>query len=207
LLVSFGGAAAWGHARESRAAGLAVKHGFAASKGEATLADRCAGVMTEDYKTTTGPRKAGIGEQAFAAMVPEICELGVARGLIADDGTMSEESGFRLTTDVMNTMGQAKVQTLMFTELAVTYGLARPGKVTRYHRCVAMAYAGWDAAQAQQAELPSKSNWRRGAREGCARALERGLLPASGSPKTGTAEEIELMGLICSAARRSGSCV
>lgn len=207
LVLAAGGSVAWGEARENRAAGLAVKHGFAASKSEATLPDRCAGVMIEDYKTTSDPRKAGIGEQAFTVLVPEVCELGVSRGLVSDDGTMTEDSGFQLTLDVMNQMGPDRVQTLMFNELAVNYGLAQPGKAKRWHRCVAMAYSGWDAAEDQRSSMPSREAWRRGAREACTAGVRSGIVPASGVPEVGSPEADELFALICSTARQQDSCV
>jgi hypothetical protein len=207
LVLVAGGAAAWGHARESRAAGLAVKHGFASSKDEASLSDRCAGVMIEDFETSTDPRKAGIGEKAFTVLVPEVCELGVSRGLVAADGTMTEESGYQLTLDVMNKLGPDSAQTLIFNELAVNYGLAQPGKATRWHRCVAMAYSGWDAAQAQGASMPSREAWRRGARDACTEGIRRGIVPASGVPEVGSPEAEELFALVCASARKQDSCV
>jgi hypothetical protein len=198
LGLAFGGVALWGQLRESRADGLAVKYGASPSEGQATLADRCTGVMREEYSTTTNPAKAGIGPEAYALMVPKVCALGVERGLIADDGTMSEQSGFELTTAVMERMGPARVQTLVFNELAVTeYHLAEPGHVTRWDRCVAMGYSGWDA-QPAQAGLPPLDVARRALREMCTVGIERGIIPESGAPMTDSPDGRELQQLMLS---------
>lgn len=207
LIAVAGGAAAWGQARESRAAGLAVKHGFATSEDDATLPDSCAGVMIEDFKTSADAGSTGIGEQAFTVLVPEVCELGVARGLVAADGTMTEEAGFRLTTDIVNQMGPARVKTLIYNELAVSYGLAPPGKTKRWHRCVAMVYSGWDAAEKERATMPPQEAWQRGAREACTTGVRLGIVPASGVPDVGSPEANHLFALVCAAARQQDSCV
>lgn len=171
-----------GQVREGRAAELAVKYGSAPSKGEATLADRCIGVMREDYATTDDPRTAGMGPKTFALLAPKVCALGVDRGLVEDDGTMTEQSGFQLMTAVMRRMGAAAIQTLTFNELAVdTYKLAKPGKVTRWHRCVAMAYSGWDA-QPEEAGEDARALWQRASRRACTLGIKRGIVPASGVP-------------------------
>lgn len=189
----------WGHLRESRADGLAVKYGAATSEGAATLADRCTGVMREDYATTSDPRVAGIGPKTYAFLVPKVCTLGVARGLVADDGTMSEQSGFELTTAVTKRMGQERIQTLIFDELAVgQYHLAEPGKVTRWHRCVAMAYSGWDAQPDGVADPSATKLWRRASRQACKLGVQRGIVPKSGAPAVGTAAADELNHLILS---------
>jgi hypothetical protein len=186
----------WGHLRENRADGLAVKWGAAASKGEATLADRCVGVMHEDFATTDDPGAAGLGEEAFAAMVPEICELGVERSLISDDGTMSEESGAELTRVVIGRMGEERIKTINFSDLAVNrYQLAKPGRVTRWHRCVAMAYSGWDA-QPEQAAAEATKLFRLASRTACTAGVKRGIVPESGAPTVGSQAANELTGLI-----------
>jgi hypothetical protein len=205
LAFAAGGAAAWAHARESRASSLAVKYGLAPSKGEATQVDRCTAVMLEDYESAGEAEKAGLGADAFGVLAPRVCSLGVSRGLVSSDGTMSDESSFGLTMDVMNQMGPARIQTLIFNELAVTYGLAQPGKATRWHRCVAMAYSGYDA-QPTDTNLPPEARWQQAARSACKEGIERGIVSASGAPEVGSAEAGQLFALICSEARRRGSC-
>jgi hypothetical protein len=188
----------WGHVRESRADGLAVKYGAAPSKEEATLADRCTGVMREDYNTMDFPGKAGIGAKTVAVLVPQICALGVERGLVADDGTMTEKSGYDLTKAVAERMGPERFQTLNFNELAVSqYHLAKPGHVTRWHRCVAMMYSAWDA-QASKTTLPPRELWRRTSHEACTAGIERGIVPQSGSPAPETVAGREFRQLMVS---------
>jgi hypothetical protein len=188
----------WGHVRESRADGLAVKYGAAPSKDEATLADRCTGVMREDYNTMDFPGKAGIGAKTVALLVPEICALGVERGLVANDGTMTEKSGFELTKAVGERMGPERFKTLNFNELAVSpYHLAKPGHVSRWHRCVAMMYSAWDA-QASKTTLPPRQLWLRASRAACTVGIERGIVPKSGAPAPGTVTGREFQQLIAS---------
>lgn len=192
------GVGLWGHLRESRADGLAVKYGAAPSKDQATLADRCTGVMREGYDTTNDRDKAGIGVKTYALLVPEVCALGVERGLVADDGTMSEQSGFDLTQAVVERMGPARVQTLTFNELAVSqYHLAKPGHVTRWHRCVAMSYSGFDG-QPSGAGLPPRDSARRAFREVCTVGIKRGIIPDSGAPALGSAAGQEFQQLLIS---------
>jgi hypothetical protein len=140
-VVAAGGVGGWHHLRLDRANALAVKYGAASSKGEASLADRCVGVMREAYTTTNDPGKAGVPPKTYALLAPKVCALGVERGLVKSDGTMSEDAGRELTLAVIERMGPERVQSLIYTELAVDqYHLATAGKVTRWHRCVAMAY-------------------------------------------------------------------
>jgi hypothetical protein len=116
----------WHYLRLDRANALAVKYGAANSKGEASLADRCVGVMREAYQTTNDPGKAGDH-------------------------------------------------------------LARAGQVTRWHRCVAMAYGGLDA-QPSKAGLPPRDQFQRAVRSLCTVAIQRGLIPLSGAPQPNTPE-------------------
>lgn len=183
-----GGFGLWQHLRVDRANALAVKYGVAASKDDVSLADRCTGVMREEYNTTDDPGTAGVPPQAYALLAPKVCALGVERGLVESDGTMTEEAGYELTTDVMERMGVARVQTLVFNELAVAqYHLAKPGEVTRWHRCVAMGYSGWDA-QPSKESLPPRELFQRVVRDACTSGIERGLVPASGAPEPGSPE-------------------
>jgi hypothetical protein len=173
--------------RERRADGLAVKYGIA-TKGHVSLAARCAGVMREDYNTSDDPGIAGVPPKTAALMDKRMCELGVQRGLVKGDGTMSEQAGRELALDVIQRIGVARFQTMTYTELATTqYHLAKPGRVTRFDRCVAMGYAGYDA-QPSSRRLPPHDRYRRAVRDVCREGIVRGLVPASGAPIPGTPE-------------------
>jgi len=187
-VLAAAGVGGWHYLRLDRANALAVKYGAANSKGEASLADRCVGVMREAYQTTDDPGKAGVPPKTYALLAPKVCALGVERGLVKSDGTMSEDAGRDLTLVVIERMGPARVQTLIYTELAVDqYHLARAGQVTRWHRCVAMAYGGWDA-QPSKAGLPPRDQFQRAVRSLCTVAIQRGLIPLSGAPQPNTPE-------------------
>jgi hypothetical protein len=187
-VLAVAGVGGWHHLRLDRANALAVKYGAAGSKGEASLADRCVGVMREAYETTDDPGKAGVPPKTYALLAPKVCALGVERGLVKSDGTMSEEGGRELTFAVIERMGPARVQTLIYTELAVDqYHLAPEGEVTRWHRCVAMGYGGFDA-QPSKSGLPPRDQFRRAVRSLCTVAIKRGLIPPSGAPQPNTPE-------------------
>jgi hypothetical protein len=189
VAVFVGGAAVWGHVRETRADGLAVKYGAAQSKGESTLVDRCIGTMREEYNTSNDAGKAGIGEQTYALLVPEVCALGVERDLVADDGTMSNQAGSDLVVAAMERMGPARLQTIQFNELAISqYHLAKSGHVTRWHRCVAMSYSGYDARAVNERLGIPRLQWQRISRETCTTAVEQGIIPASGAPALNSAD-------------------
>jgi hypothetical protein len=194
--LGFGG---WHYLRIDRANALAVKYGAAPSKGEATLVDRCVGVMREAYATSDDPLKAGVPPKADALLTPKVCALGVERDLVKSDGTMSEESGRELTLAVIQDLGPARVQALLYDELAVdVYHLAKAGEVTRLDRCVAMGYAGYDAAQGQVSTLPPRDHYRKAARKACSLGIRHGLIPESGSPQPGTPEWDEFQQLLAS---------
>jgi hypothetical protein len=194
VVVIVGGYALWNHLRVDRASALAVKYGAATSEDEATLADRCIGVMHEEYNTTDDPGIAGVPPKAFATLVPEICELGVERGLVDNDGTMSEQAGFDLTGEVAQRMGTPAFQQFLADELVVQYRLASPAETNRWHRCVALAYAGWDA-QPSKEHLPPRELFRRAARETCTLAIDRGLIPESGAPALDSPNVVEFQNL------------
>jgi hypothetical protein len=199
LAVVVGGVALRGHVRESRADRLAVKYGAAPSKGEATPVDRCIGTMREEYNTSNDPRKAGLGEKTYALLVPEVCGLGVERDLVADDGTMSSQAGSDLLVAVMERMGPARFQTLQFNDLAVSvYHLAKSGHVTRWHRCVAMSYSGYDARSVKERVGIPRLQFQRISRETCTAAVEQGIIPASGAPALGSAALQEFQRLLLS---------
>jgi len=47
--------------------------------------------MREAYDRSDDPRKAGLPPKIDALLTSKICALGVERGLVEDDGTMSEQ--------------------------------------------------------------------------------------------------------------------
>jgi hypothetical protein len=140
--------------------------------------------LREEYNRSDSPLKAGFPPQAYALIAPKACALGVERGLVNDDGTMSERTGHDLMVAAVERMGVARFQTLVFNELAVNqYHLAERGRVTRWDRCVAMGYSGYDAQRAQD-RLPRRGLFFRAVREACTVGVERGIVPQGGAPAT-----------------------
>ena len=186
----------WHHLRISRADGLAVKYGATSTKDDVTLTDRCIGVMREDYNRSDDPRKAGLPPKVDALITPKLCALGVERGLVNSDGTMSEQAGSDLTLAVIEQMGVTHFQTLVFNELAVSpYHLAEPGKVTRWDRCVAMGYGGWDAQPSKEG-LPPRELFFEAVRQTCTVGIKRGIVPASGVAATNSPEGAAIQQLL-----------
>jgi hypothetical protein len=208
LLLPLAGAATvsvgfgvWHHVQAGRSNKLAVKYGLATSAGDATAQDRCTAVLRDDYDHSADPGLAGLPPHTFATLVPRICELAVARGRVHSDGTISEADGHQLTIDAVRQIGAAKVQTMTFTELAVSrYHLARPGHVTRWHRCVAMGYSGWDG-QRTKTSLPRRDLYQRAIRTACTTGVRRGIVPASGAPVAGSAANAAFQRLVVAALR------
>lgn len=191
-----GGIGLWHHLRISRADELAVKYGAASSKGDVTLTDRCIGVMSEDYNRSDDPRKAGLPPKANAITTRKMCALGVERGLVSSDGTMTEEAGYDLMRAVIEEMGVTRFQVLVFNELAISpYHLAAAGEVTSWDRCVAMGYSGWDA-QVSKEGLPPRELFFKAVRQACSVGLERGIVPASGVAATNSPEGAAVQQLI-----------
>jgi hypothetical protein len=182
MLVVSGGLAVWHHTRVGHANRLAVKYGAAPSSRDATRADRCVGVMRDDYSHGGKALQSHLPPHTAALLFPKVCSLGVQRGLVRDDGTMTKESGHELTLAVIKGMGTSRFQTVWFNELAVNrYHLAKPGKVTRWERCVAMGYSGYDAAR-PETSLPARDRFFRAVRRACTVGVKRGLVPRSGAP-------------------------
>lgn len=195
-LLAAGVVGLWKQARVDRADDLAVRYGAASASEAATLADRCVGVMRADYDRSDDPGKAGLPPKTYAVLAPEVCALGVERGLVEDDGTMSTEAGKELTLAVIERFGASRFQTMVYNELAVSqYHLAEPGKVTRLHRCLAMGYGGWDA-QPDKDGIPPREVFFEAVRKACRAAMKRGLIPASGVPAPGSPQEAELQALL-----------
>ncbi len=184
VVLVAGGLGLWQHLRTSRADELAVKHGVVSSTGDVSLADRCTGVMHEEYERTDDPGKAGVPPKAYALLAPRVCALAVERGLVESDGTMSEQAGHDVTLAVIERLGVERFQTLVYDELAVSeYHLADEGGVTRWDRCVAMGYGGWDA-QPSKESLPPRELFFRAVRKACTAGIARGIVPASGVAAT-----------------------
>ena len=108
-------------------------------------------------------------------LAPKICALGVEEGVVRHDGAMTRQNAENVAVAAIERMGQARVQTLIFNELAVTpYHLAKPGHVTRWDRCVAMGYSGYDGQSAKmKSDFPPRARFfrsvaraRTGSREG-----------------------------------------
>jgi hypothetical protein len=195
-LVAAGVVGLRNQAQADRAADLAVRYGAAQAANTASLADRCVGVMRADYDRSEDARKAGLPPKAYAVLAPKVCALGVQRGLVEDDGTMSEQAAKDLTLAAVERFGAPRFQTMLYNELAVSqYHLAEPGKVTRLQRCVAMGYAGWDAQPIKDG-LPPRDLFFKAVRKACSAGVKRGLIPASGVPVTGSPQEEELQALL-----------
>jgi hypothetical protein len=195
-LLAAGVVGLWNDARADRAADLAVRYGAASSAGDASLADRCVGVLRADYDRSTDPRKAGVPPKTYATLAPDVCALGVERGLVEDDGTMTEQAGKELTLAAIERFGASRFQTMIYNELAVSrYHLAKPGKVTRLQRCFAMGYGGFDAQPVKDG-LPPRNVFFEAVRKACRAGMKRGLIPPSGVPANGSPQEAKLQALL-----------
>src|SRR6266496_1961274 len=137
-----GGAVLLQRHRVTQANTKAVKYGLASSTKHVSVTARCAGAV-HAYYDTKSPLQTGIPPRAVTVLAPKVCALAVQEGRVRPDGTMSYDDMANATSEVMSRFGVARVQTLVFTELAIApYHLARRGSVTRRDRCVAMGYSG-----------------------------------------------------------------
>src|SRR5438067_2687843 len=124
------------HLRVDRANRDAVRYGLATSTKHVSLTARCAGAV-HAYYDTKSPLTTGIPPHAIQVLAPKVCDLGVQQGLVQPDGSMSYDDMANATAQAMNQIGMARLQTMIFNELAVTpYHLARIGAITRWDRCV-----------------------------------------------------------------------
>jgi hypothetical protein len=184
-LLAIGGAAAFvNQSRVARSNRLAVKYGLATSTKHVSLVARCTAALTNEYDTTSAPSKASLPPGGLAVLAPKICALGVQEGVVRQDGTMTREDAKTVTVAALERMGKARVQTLIFNELAVApYHLAKPGHVTRWDRCVAMGYSGYDGlTAAAKSSFPPRSRFFQAVRTACTNGIARGLVPQSGAP-------------------------
>ena len=174
------------HKRVSRANHLAVHYGLAQSSHNVSLQARCVARAVEEYDHSTDPGKAGIPPQAFRFLAPKACALAIQRGLVRSDGELSADGNSgQLLAEAGNKFGKARVQRMIFTELAVSpYHLAQSkSQVTRWDRCVAMGFSGYDAQQQRVKEgLPPRAVFVRAVRQACTIGMRRGLIPESGAP-------------------------
>jgi hypothetical protein len=184
IAVMVGAMALINHNRVARSNRLAVKYGLATSTKDVSPAARCTAQFRNDYDTTSSSLKAGLPPGALAVLAPKACALGVQQGVVRQDGTVTEENANKLTVAAIERMGPSRFQTLVFNELAVTpYHLAKQGHVTRWHRCVAMGYSGYDAQSAEMNRaLPPRAQFFPAVREACTNGIARGLVPPSGAP-------------------------
>jgi hypothetical protein len=182
-IVGVGGGVILSHHRIDRANKDAVKYGVASSTKHVSLTVRCAGAV-HAYYDTKSPLKTGIPPHFLTFIAPKVCARAVQEGRVQPDGSMSYDDIANSTAQVMSQIGMARVQTMIFTELAVNpYHLARPGAVTRRDRCLAMGYSGYDAQKpAVKRNLPPRSRFFRAVREACTNGIARGLVPPSGAP-------------------------
>jgi hypothetical protein len=174
----------WDHHRVARANLLAVKYGVAQSKNHVSLIARCIGALRNDYDTSSAPGKAGLPPHAFAFLAPKLCARGVEEGIVKPDGMMSYDDAVNVAREVSTRIGVSRLQTMIFTELAITqYQLAQRGHVTRWDRCAAMGYSAYDAQTAKvKNDLIPRSRMFRAVRDMCTIGIARGLVPPSGAP-------------------------
>jgi hypothetical protein len=174
------------HKRVSRGNHLAVRYGLASSSGNVSLQARCVARALDGYNHSTDPGKAGIPPQAFRFLAPRACALAIRRGLVRSDGELSANGNSgQLLAEAGNQFGKERMQKMVFTELAVSpYHLARSNsEVTRWDRCLAMGFSGYDAQQQRVKEgLPSRALFMRAVRQACTIGVRRGLIPESGAP-------------------------
>jgi hypothetical protein len=184
LLVIGGAAAIVSHHRVAHSNRLAVKYGLATSTKQVSLVARCTAALRDEYDTASAPARAVIPPGAWTVLAPNICALGVQEGVVRQDGTMTRQDGEKVAVATFERMGQARVQTMMFNELAVTpYRLAKPGHVTRWDRCLAMGYSAYDGLSAEmKSDLPTRARFFRAVRSACTNGIARGLVPPSGAP-------------------------
>jgi hypothetical protein len=165
---------------------LAVKYGLATSTKHVSLVARCTAALRNEFDTSSAQSKAMLPAGGLAVLAPRICAVGVQQGVVEQDGTMTREDAEDATVAAIGRLGQARVQTLIFNELAVTrYHLAKPGHATRWDRCVAMGYSGYDGLTAQiRSEFPPRARFFRAVRSACTNGVTRGMVPPSGAPST-----------------------
>jgi hypothetical protein len=185
LLLFAGAASAFlKHKRAGRVNGLAVHYGLASSSDNVSLQARCVARAFEEYDRSTDPSKAGMPLETFKFLAPKACALAIQRGLVRSDGEL-HANGNQLIVEAGNKFGKARLQRMIFTELAVSpYHLARSkSQVTRWDRCVAMGLSGYDAQQRRVKDgLPPRAIFVRAVREACTIGVRRGLIPESGVP-------------------------
>jgi hypothetical protein len=93
------------HRRVDAANRLAVGYGLATSASVATRADRCVAIIMGDYDAAPAATKRNAPRALFARVVPKVCAIGVERGMVAEDGAVSEKDSYAITTEVLRSMG------------------------------------------------------------------------------------------------------
>jgi hypothetical protein len=176
------------HNRVSRANERAVALGLAPTRASVSLRDRCVARAIDEYDASTDPGKAGIPPRAFRFVIPKACALGIRRGLVRDSGSFSGNA-WPLFNEAGNRYGKARIQMMIFTELAVVpYRLKRTAAaVTRFDRCLAMGFSAYDATPAEVKQAsPPRATFFRIVRRACTIGIRRGLIPESGAPSRST---------------------
>lgn len=151
---------------------------------------RCVQALVADARHQVDDPAATATPSVLPVIAPHLCADAHAHDALDDDGSMTNAEMRESLDRVIARRGEAWFQRVVNTDLAVhRYGLARSaGAVTVLHRCVAMAFAGWDAIS--PAPSPARSGYRRVARAACVDGVARGLVPASGSPSVTTWKQL-----------------
>jgi len=151
----------------------------------ATLRQRCTKEFLRERATSTSPGKVYMPAPITRMLAPRICALAESRGLLDAGVRLASTDAQDLTTDVIARIGVARFQTILFTELAVSqYHLASTARlVTRLERCIAMGLSAYDANH-EKDPYPPRPRWAAAVRHACATGVRRGLVPASGAPRT-----------------------
>jgi 4-amino-4-deoxy-L-arabinose transferase-like glycosyltransferase len=91
-----------GQIRIARADALAVKYHLAGSMGSVTMKQRCVAARLADWDRMSRAEQMTVPSGTTRRLAPRVCALGIAQGLVRDDGQMSEDSGFALTSQAVD---------------------------------------------------------------------------------------------------------
>jgi hypothetical protein len=88
--------------RIARANALAVKYHLAGSAGSVTIKERCVAGRLAAWDRMSSAEQLPVPRGTTRWLAPRVCALGIARGLVHEDGQMSEDSGFALSSEVVD---------------------------------------------------------------------------------------------------------
>lgn len=88
--------------RIARANALAVKYHLADSAGSVTIKQRCVARRLAAWDRMSSAEQVTVPRGTTRWLAPRVCALGIARGLVHEDGQMSEDSGFVLSAQVVD---------------------------------------------------------------------------------------------------------